>query len=122
MAKIALKNPSAKGYRGDFILITSGKDNNFAVGIFALGLGDDLVVIGECRVNDLAVSTAHGLEHDFSAGADTLRRHAVGERHERLFAFYAVVAAVDVDVNELTPRKAFDIICDLKEKLDNDRN
>lgn len=28
----------------------------------------------------------------------------------------------DVDVNDLTPRKAFDIICDLKEKLDNDRN
>lgn len=28
----------------------------------------------------------------------------------------------DVDVDELTPRKAFDIICDIKEKLDNDRN
>ena len=76
------------------ISITFGNNNNLTVRLASLRLGNYLIVIGKRRMNYLTVSIVHGLEHDFPAGAHAFCRHFIGQRHKRLLALYAVIAAV----------------------------
>ena len=84
-----------------FFFVALGENYHSSVGLLTLGFGNDLFVCRKRGVNDFAVRVVHRLKHHFSARAYALGRHSVCKRDKRLLAFYAVVMAVYVYVDEL---------------------